>query len=266
MARTTGRRLVEPLLREIRLPIDATRAQRYPFNVPTIAALRRLPLKSRVTFFVGENGTGKSTLLEAIALSAGLAYEGGTRNFRMAPRPAFLGESQEERIGELADALTLSWRLRPRDAFFLRAESFYNVVSYLEELGEGAFRSYGGESLHTRSHGESFLTLLVEKFRGGGLYLIDEPEAALSAARQLALLARMRDLLNEDENTQFIIASHSPIVLSFPGATIYSFDHAPIRQLEYRSTDAYVITRRFLENPTRALGELFAGDEATSDG
>jgi predicted ATPase len=161
--------------------------------------------------------------------------------------------------------LTLSWRLRPRDAFFLRAESFYNVVSYLEGLDHpDAFFGYGGESLHTRSHGESFLTLLVERFRGGGLYLIDEPEAALSAARQLALLARIHDLLNEDENTQFIIASHSPIVLSFPGATIYSFDHAPIKEIEYRNTDAYVITRRFLDNPGRALGELFA-DDITND-
>jgi predicted ATPase len=234
------------------------RANTFPFGVPTIASLKKLRFRSRVVFFVGENGTGKSTLLEAIAVASGLAFEGGSRNFRPAPRPEFRGQSQEALIGELADELTLSWRKRPRDSFFLRAESFYNVVSYLEELGPDAFRSYGGPTLHARSHGESFMTLLVERFSGGGLYLIDEPEAALSAARQLALLVRIHDLLDSHPDTQFIIATHSPIVLAFPGAQIFTFDRSPIEEIEYRRTDAYTLTRRFLDDPDRSLKELFA--------
>jgi predicted ATPase len=253
------------LLAEIvRAAVSGPRSLRFPFTVPTVASLKKLRFSSRVVFFVGENGSGKSTLLEAIAVASGLAFEGGSRNFRSEPRAEFRGESQEAQIGELADALTLGWRKRPRDAFFLRAESFYNVVSYLESLGPDAFSSYGGPSLHTRSHGESFMALLVERFSGGGFYLIDEPEAALSAARQLALLVRMRDLLDAHADTQFIIATHSPIVLAFPGAQIFTFDRSPIEQVDYRSTDAFNLTRRFLRDPDRALGELFRKSDSSA--
>jgi predicted ATPase len=249
----------QPLLREIELERPAG-ASEYPFTVPAVAGLKKLQLRSRVTFFVGENGSGKSTLLEALAVASGLAFEGGSRNFRIASPPPHHGESQAARIEQLADALTLRWRKRPRDAFFLRAESFYNVVSYLEQID--GFDAYGGESLHTRSHGESFMTLLLTRISGGGLYLLDEPEAALSAARQLALLVRMHQLLESKPETQFIIATHSPIVLAFPGAQIFSFDRTPPCEIDYRLTDAYAITRRFLADPDRALSELWPNERA----
>jgi predicted ATPase len=199
-----------------------------------------------------------------MAVASGLAFEGGSRNFVTVAKPEFGGESQEALIYELAGALTMRWRKRPRDAFFLRAESFYNVVSYLEELGPDAFTAYGGSSLHTRSHGESFMTLLLERFAGGGLYIIDEPEAALSAARQLAMLVRMRDLLESHPDTQFIIATHSPIVLAFPGAQIFTFDRSPIERIEYRRTDAFNLTRRFLRDPDRALANLFEESDTST--
>ncbi len=231
----------------------------YPFNVPAIATLDSIELRERVTFFVGENGSGKSTILEAIALACGFGREGGTRNFSFSTQndaPTSLNAA-EKSIDLLADALRLSWGKRQRDGFFLRAESFYNVATYLDRLGGGALGPYGGKSLHARSHGESFLTLLLTRFSGNGLYLIDEPEAALSAARQLALLARMRALIDSDAQTQFIIATHSPIVLAYPGAQIYAFDRGAITAIDYHDTDAYVITRRFLSDPTRAIRELF---------
>ena len=269
----------EPALRRIALLRDRVGDwQRYPFVVPSIAGLRAIDVSSRVLFFVGENGSGKSTLLEAIALACGFGREGGTRNFSFSTQmKSAQGEvtADEAAIDLLADALRLSWTAkRQRDGFFLRAESFYNVASYLDRLKREeeesgrrplALSSYGGVSLHSRSHGESFLTLLLERFSGKGLYLIDEPEAALSASRQLALLARMRYLLDRFAETQFIIATHSPIVLAFPGAQICAFDGGEIRPIAYRDTDAYVITRRFLENPARMLDELFASDDAAAE-
>jgi predicted ATPase len=209
-------------------------------------------------FFVGENGSGKSTLLEAVALACGFGREGGTRNFTFSTQaqPGAESTRAERAIDRLADALRLSFGKRQRDGFFLRAESFYNVATYLDRLGPTALASYGGMSLHERSHGESFMTLLLERFSGDGLYLIDEPEAALSAARQLALLARMHVLLERAPQTQFIIATHSPIVLAYPDAQIFSFDRGAIRPVAYTDTDAYIITRRFLADPARAVTEL----------
>ncbi len=225
--------------------------QQYPFSIPVISSLHSLALSSRVTCFVGENGTGKSTLLEGIALASGFGLQGGTRNFLMS-RPDPL-DDEAESIERLADVLRLRWAKRQSEGFFLRAESFYNAATYIDEVG--AIRSYGDISLHKRSHGESFLTLVLKRFRAGWLYLLDEPEAALSAPRQLALLVRMHDLLAEHPGTQFIVATHSPILLAFPNASILSFDEAPIREIAYRETDAYVITRRFLDDPARMLRE-----------
>ena len=231
----------------------------YPFVVPTIATFKRLELTSRVVFFVGENGSGKSTLLEAIALACGFGREGGTRNFTFSTQSDSDGNlsGTEAATDLLADALRLSWTTkRQRDGFFLRAESFYNVATYLER--NNLLSSYDHKSFHQDSHGEAFLRLLMSRFSGRGLYLIDEPEAALSAARQLALLVRMGDLLERDEQTQFIIATHSPIILAFPGAQLLSFDRDRIAPTTYRNTDAFVITRRFLADPDKALNELFA--------
>jgi predicted ATPase len=238
----------------------------YPFSVPAIAALTSIEIRSRVVFFAGENGSGKSTLLEALALACGFGREGGTRNFSFSTQNERRDETNdgERAVDALAEALRLSWGKRQRDGFFLRAESFYNVASYLDRLAvtdRRALNAYGGISLHARSHGESFLTLLLERFSGNGLYLIDEPEAALSAARQLALLARMRTLIERDEQTQFIIATHSPIVLAYPGAQILAFDRGALQTIAYTDTDAYVITRRFLHDPKRALQTLFTEDD-----
>jgi predicted ATPase len=241
-----------PWLRQITLlRSEVSDWQQYPFSIPAIASLHSLALSSRVTCFVGENGTGKSTLLEGIALASGFGLQGGTRNF-LIPRPDPL-DDESQRIERLADVLRLRWSRRQSEGFFLRAESFYNAASYIDEVD--AVRSYGGFSLHKRSHGESFLTLVLERFRGGWLYLLDEPEAALSAPRQLALIVRMHDLLAEHPGTQFVVATHSPILLAFPNASILSFDSTPIREIAYRETDAYVITRRFLDDPGRMLGE-----------
>jgi predicted ATPase len=235
----------------------------FPFSVAAIGSLRAIDVRSRVLCFAGENGSGKSTLLEAVALSCGFGREGGTRNIRFATQDQ-PDKSPDAPVERLADALRLTWTKRQRDGFFLRAESFFNVATYLDRLerettmGPRPLASYGGISLHARSHGESFFTLFLQRFAGKGLYLLDEPEAALSAARQLALMARMHDLLQSDAESQFLIATHSPILLGFPGAQICSFDGGRIAEIAYRDTDAYVLTRRFLESPDRMLRELFA--------
>lgn len=169
----------------------------YPFNLSVVRNLSSLSFKNPVTFIVGENGTGKSTLLEAIALNYGFNAEGGSRNFNF---------STQSSHSELHEYITVVKGVRrPKDGYFLRAESFYNVATEVERLN--ATHSYGGRSLHEQSHGESFMSLMLNRFFGNGLYILDEPEAALSPLRQFSLLSRMRQL--EKENSQFIIATHS---------------------------------------------------------
>ena len=196
-----------------------------------------------VTFLVGENGTGKSTLLEGIAVAAGFNAEGGSKNFNFATR---------ESHSELHSHLTLVRRGYPRDGFFLRAESFYNAASYIDDITvEG---SYGGLSLHRQSHGESFLALVRHRFGGGGLYLLDEPEAALSPTGILTLMAELHRLALE--GSQFIIATHSPMLLALPEARIFELSEAGIAPAEYRETGHYRLTRRFLEDPGGMLGKV----------
>ena len=253
-----------PLFRIERLSTTRREEAHYPFTVPTIRSMEALDVRARVLFFVGENGSGKSTLLEALALACGFGIEGGTRNLRFSTRaPDLEREGTADPIGSLADALRLSWSGRhQRDGFFLRAESFFNVAT---EIDRGDHNSnYGSKSLHDRSHGESFLTLFFERFSKAGLFLLDEPEAALSVSRQLAMLVRMNDLLAADERTQFIIATHSPILLAFPDAQIVSFDGARLRDIDYRETDAYALTRRFLTDPKRAVATLFRDEDGVS--
>ena len=219
-------------------------ANDYPFNIPTIRQMSSLTFESNVTFFVGENGSGKSTLLEAIADQCGFHTAGGSRN------NLYEVEASHSVLG---DHIRLSWLPKITNGFFLRAETFYHFASHLDSMPE-SLPYYGGKSLHEQSHGEAFLSLFKHRLGRKAIYLLDEPEAALSPARQLALLRIIKDLEHE---AQFIIATHSPILLGYPGARILNFDEAPVREIRYEDTLHYIVTRRFLENRDKVLEELF---------
>jgi predicted ATPase len=235
--------LEPPFLRSVILMRDRIEDPRvYPFSLPAVQALDGLAL-SAVTYFVGENGSGKSTILEALAVASGFNAEGGTVNFRFATRPT---ESDLHRY------LRIARTHRPKTGFFLRAESFYNVATEIERLGVA--HAYGERPLHEQSHGESFLALLKHRFGGEGLYILDEPEAALSPSRQLSLLVRMHELV--EAGSQFIIATHSPIVLAYPGAAIYYFDENGITPALYDELEHVQLTRDFLNQRERFLGRL----------
>jgi predicted ATPase len=238
------------MLKKISLLRDrVTEPKSYPFSVPAIQTCEEITLKSRVCFFAGENGSGKSTLLEAIAAHYGFGREGGTRNFQNDSTPS------NRLIEPLARALRLSFDVRTGAGFFLRAESLFNSASYIDELGVNEF--YGGQSLHARSHGETFFTILDLKFRRNGLFLLDEPEAALSPQRQLAFLVLLHDVLKKFKDAQFIISTHSPVLLGFPDAQILSFDDGRIREIAYEETAPVQIVRRFLNNREQFLKDLF---------
>ncbi len=216
----------------------------YPFTIPAIGGLDELKFEKPVTFLVGENGAGKSTLLEAIAVGWGLNAEGGSRNFNFATRASHSDLTQWLRLSRSPR--------RVRDSFFLRAESFFNVATQVDNLGVGD--SYGGSSLHEQSHGESFLALFVNRFRGEGFYVLDEPEAALSPQRQLAFLSRMHDLVRQ--GSQFVIATHSPILMAYPDADIFLMADGPPRPIDYRDTEHYTVTRNFLNRTEQMLDVL----------
>jgi len=223
----------------------------YPFCLPAIKHIDNLELHPKVTIFVGENGTGKSTILEAIAVAYGFNPEGGSKNFSFSTAESHSG---------LYDYIKLVKGFRrPRDGFFLRAESFFNVATYIDEtdrepgFGGSIIRAYGGKSLHEQSHGESFFALFQNRFRGNGLYILDEPEAALSPSRQMSLLVRMRDLV--DAGSQFIIATHSPIIMAYPDAYIYEIRDG-INRVSYEETDNYQIMRAFVNNTGKMIKEL----------
>ena len=246
------------MLKKISLLRDRiTDSAAYPFCVPTISRLEEIILHSRICFFTGENGSGKSTLLEAIAAHYGFGREGGNRNFS--------NDSTESNhsIDPLGKALRLSFDKRTGKGFFLRAESFFNVASHIDELDKEPSDSppiitfYGNQSLHERSHGETFFTLLNHKFRRNGLFLLDEPEAALSPQRQLSFLVLIHDVLKKYKDAQFIISTHSPVLLGFPKAQILSFDEGTIHEIEYEKTEPFQIVRQFLNNREDILEELF---------
>lgn len=254
----TRNKILTPLLGHIKVNFseDADFNQ-YPFCLPIIKSLTDIDFTSQVTFFVGENGTGKSTILEATAHNAGFGAEGGSKNIHFKTSD----EKTYTPVQQLADYLTLSWRKKPKDGYFFRAESFYNVANYLDTLtreADYAYGQYGGKSLHQQSHGESFFSFFANRMAAGGFFILDEPEAALSPQRQLSLLVLINELCKHPE-TQFIIATHSPILLAYPGATIYSCDSEQLTQIEYAETDHYRITKDFLDNPVRYLKHLFQG-------
>jgi predicted ATPase len=236
------------------------RSGQYPFSVPAIASLQSVKLHARVCFFVGENGSGKSTLLEAIAASYGFAREGGSRNF------AFQEERERNDVNPLADALALSFDIRGGNGFFLRAESFFNLATLMEELDAVRAGSrpqameLGRRGFHDMSHGESFFALMETRMRENGLFLLDEPEAALSPQRQLAMLVLMHDVLRSHGSAQFLISTHSPILLGFPGAQIFSFDDGVIREIDYDDCPAVQVTRHFMNHREPFLQELFEDD------
>lgn len=232
---------------------DVPHFDRYPFSLDAVRSLDSLRLHPNVTYFIGENGSGKSTLLEAIAVNWGFNAEGGTRNFSFGTRRSH---------SDLHKYIRLSRGVkRPRDGFFLRAESFFNVATEIENLdSEFSYSppiidSYGGESLHEQSHGESFLSLFINRFSGQSLFILDEPEAALSPTRQLAMLARMHQLV--EEGCQFIVATHSPIVMAYPEARIFTLNGEGIEEVNYEETEHYLVTRRFLNGREEMLRGLF---------
>ena len=230
----------------------------YPFSIPAVRTLDELELDPKITFLIGENGAGKSTLIEAIAVLAGFNREGGSKNFNFTTRDSASALHQFMR--------PVRGTKRPRDGFFLRAESYFNVATEIERLDTepGGARprsrivdSYGGVSLHEQSHGESFLALATHRFFGDGLYILDEPEAALSPQRQLSLLAILHGLI-ESRRSQLIIATHSPILMAYPGATLYRLSSDGIARVAYQDTEHYQITRDFLNAPERYFKTLFA--------
>ncbi len=224
--------------------------RRYPFSLPVIRGLSILDLHPKVTFIVGENGTGKSTILEAVAAACGFNPEGGTRNFHFSSRASH---------SELYNYIRIIKGIRrPKDGFFLRAESFYNLATAIEELdksGGGAriIDSYGGRSLHEQSHGESFFAVFMNRFRGNGLYILDEPEAALSPTRQMSMISRIHQLVRKD--SQFIIATHSPILMAYPDAVIYEIKE-DIKAVKYEETEHYQVMKSFLNNTQKMLNIL----------
>lgn len=229
----------------------------YPFAIPAIRSLGTLDLDPHVTLLAGENGSGKSTLIEAIAVAAGFNAEGGSRHMTVSTRASH---------SELHECLRLVRGTRsPRTGYFLRAESFFNVATHIEALdaepsfGPPIIESYGGRSLHEQSHGESFLSLLLNRFGPDGLYILDEPEAALSLRGNLALMRRIHDLVHD--GSQFIISTHSPILLGYPGARIYVLSDDGLTESSYEETEQYELTRSFLDDRERFLHYLFAEDE-----
>ena len=221
---------------------------KYPFSLDAVKNLGKLEFHPSVTFIVGENGSGKSTILEAIATSYGFNPEGGTKNFNF---------STEDTHSPLHGCIRLAKGIKsPEDGFFLRAESFYNLATNIDELDRGPgsgppiIDSYGGVSLHSQSHGESFFAVFMNRFSGNGIYILDEPEAALSPSRQLAMISRLHELVND--GAQFIIATHSPIIMAYPNSLIYEIDNG-IRMVDYRQTEHYQVTREFLNNTDKML-------------
>lgn len=225
----------------------------YLQQIPSLSNGLQLQLKTNVTFFVGENGSGKSTVLEGIAEQCGFSLRGGNRNHNLNTGWRFDGYESP-----LAREMKVGWTPKKiSDGFFMRAESFFNFASYIDELAQDdnrILKAYGGRSLHEQSHGESFLSLFNNQFENG-VYILDEPEAALSPARILAFMTVINQL-EQNGRAQFIIATHSPILICYPGAAIYQFDEKGISETTYQETEHFTLTKAFLENPELFLRHL----------
>jgi predicted ATPase len=241
-----------PYLRSVATLPEKVPASSYPFNIPAFRGGLDLHFRTNVTFFVGENGSGKSTLLEGLAECCGFNPEGGNRDHH---RETFAERS------EFAQALRLSWLPKVTEGFFLRAESFYNFASFIDRVSD--LRAYGGKALHEQSHGESFLALFANRFEHG-LYILDEPEAALSPQRQLSFLRIIYEL-EKPGHAQFLIATHSPIILSYPGAVLFALDGDGLHETAYSETDHFRITRDFLNAPERYLRHLLGVSDGNDE-
>jgi predicted ATPase len=227
----------------------------YPFSLPVVRHLDTLELHSAVTFLVGENGSGKSTLMEALAVAWGFNPEGGTKNFRFGTRASHSVLHEYLRL--------VKGVRRPRDGFFLRAESLFNLASEIEHMDAGPggppiINSYGYRSLHEQSHGESFFAVMVNRFGGDGFYVLDEPEAALSPSRQLAMICRIHQLVQK--RSQFVIATHSPILMAYPNARIYQIGTGGLERVSLEDTEHFVVAKRFLNDPQQQLARLLELD------
>ncbi|WP_299091647.1 AAA family ATPase [uncultured Metabacillus sp.] len=225
----------------------------FPLNLPVIRNFQELKLHPSVTYIIGENGMGKSTLLEGIAIALGFNPEGGTLNFHFSSYDSH--SNLDEYLG-LVKGVN-----RAKDHFFFRAETFYNVATNIEDLdkepmsGRRIIDSFGGKSLHEQSHGESFFAAFIERFQGNGLYILDEPEAALSPLRQMSMLARINELVQQ--GSQFIISTHSPIIMAYPNAKIIQLTEAGMRESTLEDTNHYSIMKQFFEDKDRLLHHLF---------
>lgn len=247
-----GARRSDQYIRSIELKRAAVPSfSEYPFNLAAIKNLDFLTFHPQVTFIVGENGSGKSTILESIAVAYGFNAEGGTKNFNFSSRAT---HSDLNKFVKLIKGLR-----RPEDGFFLRAESFYNLATNIDQLDEeGSFgppliNYYGGRSLHEQSHGESFFAVFQNKFRGNGLYILDEPEAALSPSRQMSMIVRIHELVQQ--GSQFIIATHSPIIMAYPHAQIYQIEEG-FNPVKYEETENYQVMKAFINNTKKMLDIL----------
>lgn len=230
----------------------------YLSEIPAVKYMESFRFQAPVTFFVGENGSGKSTLLEALAIRCGFNAEGGSRNFSFATR-----ETHSSLYRGMKVARSIPF---PNEGFFLRAESYYNVATEVERLktaglddGENFMRQYGGRSLHEQSHGESFMSLVINRFRAGSIYFLDEPEAALSPSRQFALLARIHELAHA--RCQFVIATHSPILIACPGAEVYVFSEKGVELTPYQETEHFSLMKQYVNNPEHMLHYLLREEE-----